>query len=410
MLTPRRALEGIVVLDLGTIYNGSYCGALLAQAGADVVKVEPPSGEQLRWRGGTDEVAAEFVMLNASKRSIAIDIKQPVGRDLLRSLANAADVLIENYAPGTAERLGIGPDELLAINPRLVYASGKGYGREGPYAHMPAMDLTVQAMSGVIATTGFPDGPPVKAGPGLVDFLSGTHLFGGVVTALFQRERTGEGQLVEVSMHDAVYPTLASAIGGLVQTTDVAMPERTGNRHSGLSIAPYNVYPARDGYLAVIGINDRHWRGVARAMGRPELADDPVLGNAAGRRREMDLVDQLLDEWTRPQYRWHAVKALHREGVPAAPVLTVREVTNDPHLEARGMLCTVETPTGRHIPVPGPVIRMSQSAPLTPGAAPDVGEHGTEVLRDLLDLDPQAIEGLVADGAVALGCDGRKEH
>jgi len=204
------AFDGVRVLELGQIYNGPYCGLLLAQLGADVIKIEPPGGEQLRFRSHQPTESHEFVMLNSNKRSVVLDLKTDAGRQALLDLVETADVLIENFAPGTMERLQLAPQRLLEHNPRLVVASGKGYGSTGPYAHMSAMDITVQAMSGSAATTGEPDGPPTKAGAAFVDFSGGIHLFGAVSAALFQRERTGRGQIVEVSMHDSVYPMLAS--------------------------------------------------------------------------------------------------------------------------------------------------------------------------------------------------------
>ena len=227
-----RAFDGIRVLELGQIYNGPYCGLLLAQLGADVIKVEPPGGEQLRFRSRLQVESHEFVMLNSNKRSVVLDLKTDAGRQALLDLVETADVLIENFAPGTMDRLQLSPERLLEHNPRLVVASGKGYGSTGPYAHMSAMDITVQAMSGSAAATGDPDGPPTKAGASFVDFSGGIHLFGAITAALFQRERTGGGQIVEVSMHDAIYPMLASSLGGLTTPPTESSPSapRIGTR------------------------------------------------------------------------------------------------------------------------------------------------------------------------------------
>ena len=288
------AFDGVRVLELGQIYNGPYCGLLLAQLGADVIKIEPPGGEHLRFRAHQPVESHEFVMLNSNKRSVVLDLKTDAGRQALLDLVETADVLIENFAPGTMERLAARARErLLERNPRLIVASGKGYGSTGPYAHMSAMDITVQAMSGSAASTGEPDGPPTKAGAAFVDFSGGIHLFGAISAALFQRERTGLGQIVEVSMHDTIYPMLASSLGGLHNDPERPLPERTGNRHSGMAVAPYNIYPASDGWLAIICISERHWRGVAnrtgppRADGRPEIRHRQRQGDQhrCGRRR-----------------------------------------------------------------------------------------------------------------------------
>jgi formyl-CoA transferase len=374
------AFEGVRVLELGQIYLGPYCGLLLAQLGADVIKIEPPGGEPLRFRSHEPIESHEFVMLNSNKRSVVLDLKTDAGRQALLDLVETADVLIENFRPGTMERLELSPQRLLKHNPRLVVASGKGYGSTGPYAHMSAMDITVQAMSGGAATTGEPDGPPTKAGPAFVDFSGGVHLFAAISTALFQRERTGRGQIVEVSMHDTVYPMLASSLGGLHNDPDRKLPERTGNRHSGMAVAPYNIYRTSDGWLAIICISQRHWRGVATALGRPELIDDPRFRAQKNRVANIDAVDEEVSACTRTRTRAELVRDLQAAGVPCAPVKSIREVDTDEHLIRRGMIQYVEHPVRGRAPVPGCPLRLSDSpvGPLRP--APPLGQSTEEAL------------------------------
>jgi crotonobetainyl-CoA:carnitine CoA-transferase CaiB-like acyl-CoA transferase len=213
-------------------------------------------------------------MLNSNKHGVTLNLKSERGRDLLKQMAVKADVLVENFRPGVMERLGLGAETLRALNPRLIYASSSGYGTSGPYKDYPAMDITVQAMSGVMSTTGFPDRDPVKAGPAICDFLAGIHLHSAIVTALFQRERTGVGSRVEVAMFDSTYPSLMSSLG-LFFGSGGDVPLRTGNRHNGLAEAPYNAYATRDGHVALICVSDAHWSALTRAMGRPELGSDP---------------------------------------------------------------------------------------------------------------------------------------
>ncbi|SOD89415.1 CaiB/BaiF CoA-transferase family protein [Streptomyces sp. Ag109_G2-15] len=379
----RPAFDGIRVLELGQIYNGPYCGLLLAQLGADVIKVEPPGGEPLRFRSHEPIESHEFVMLNSHKRSVVLDLKTDAGRQALLDLAETADVLIENYAPGTMERLRVSPSRLLEHNPRLVVASGKGYGSTGPYAHMSAMDITVQAMSGSASATGEADGPPTKAGAAFVDFSGGIHLFGAISAALFQRERTGRGQIVEVSMHDTVYPMLASSLGGLHNNPGQELPERTGNRHTGMAIAPYNIYEASDGWLAIICIAERHWRGVATALGRPELIDDPRFRTRKDRVAHIDAVDEQVSAHTRTRTRAELVRDLQAAGVPCAPVKSIREVDSDEHLIQRGMIQYVEHPARGRVPVAGCPLRLSDS-PVGPlRTAPPLGESTREVLAEL---------------------------
>jgi len=262
------ALSGIRVAAFTHFAAGPIAAQYLGSFGADVIKVEPPGGEPLRFRSHLPVETHEFVMLNSNKRSVVLDLKSDDGREALLDLVETADVLIENFAPGTMDRLRLAPAQLLERNPRLIVASGKGYGSTGPYAQMSAMDITVQAMSGAASVTGEPDAPPTKSGAAFVDFSGGIHLFGAICAALFQRQQTGRGQVVEVSMHDTIYPMLASSLGGLHNDPERELPERTGNRHSGMAIAPYNIYPASDGWLAIICIAERHWHGVATVLGR----------------------------------------------------------------------------------------------------------------------------------------------
>jgi CoA:oxalate CoA-transferase len=243
-----RPLAGVTVLDFGQVYQGPYATLLMAQAGADVIKIEPLQGEPLRRRAPPGKSTTfPIAMLNSNKRAITLNLKHERGRALLFRMVEKGDVLLENFAPGVMDRLGVGWSVLHEINPRLIYASGSGYGLSGPDRDNLAMDLTIQAVSGLISTTGFADGPPVKAGPAVVDFLSGIHLYAAVVTALFEREQTGHGRLVEVAMQEAAYTTLTSPLHAYHDTGQV--PSRTGNASHGR--VPLNVYPTRDGYVAI---------------------------------------------------------------------------------------------------------------------------------------------------------------
>lgn len=392
--------QGVKVLDLGQIYNGPYCGLLLALHGADVIKLEPPGGERLRFRSAEMIESHEFMMLNSNKKSIVVDLKNGEGREVFRELVANVDVVIENLGPGAMAKLGLDPLDLVREFPRLIYASGKGYGSEGPYAHMPAMDITVQAMSGVISTTGFPDGPPVKAGPAFVDFLGGIHLFGGISAALYHREKTGKGQFVEVSMHDTVYPTLASALGAIYNDPSKTFPERTGNLHSGLAICPYNVYHAKDGWLAIISVAERHFEEVMAAIGQPELVSDPRFSDRFARVRNMAELDGLIEAWTATMLRSELLQVLGARGVPCAPVLSIREVADDPHLRARGMIREVQHPAKGTVRVPASPIRFGASPLGEVRAAPALAEDTDRVLRDVLHKPPEERSRLRSNGAV----------
>lgn len=391
-----RPLDGVKVLDLGQIYQGPYCGLILSYLGADVIKVEPPWGENVRTRT-EDGVPPQYQYLNANKRAISLNFKDESGREAFTRLAEKADVVIENYSTGTMDSLGIGYEDLQSVNPELIYGHGSGYGDDGPYAEYPAMDLTIQAMSGVIQTTGFSDEKPVKAGPAICDFIGGVHLAVGIVSALYERVFTGEGQYVEVGMFDCMYPTIASPVASWV--SEMEAPPRTGNKHSGLAIAPYNVYEGDDGYIAIICISEQQWESLARLMGREDLLDDNRFDSKVKRAQHMDFIDELVSEWVADRSKNDIVAELLTEDIPCAPVQTIEEIVTDPHLEERGMLNYVPNRSfGRdEIPVPGMPIKFSGSEDPEVVPAPDLGEHTSEVLKELADYSDEELAELVSD-------------
>lgn len=395
---PRWPLEGVKVLDLGQIYNGPYAGFLLAHAGADVVKVEPLKGEVLRQRGG-GSVPVSFAMLNTNKRGLAIDLKTPRGKALLIDLACHADVLLENFAPGAMERLGLGADVLMAANPRLVYASGTGYGLSGPARDNLAMDLTVQAVGGVMSVNGPPDGPPLKAGPAICDFVGGVHLYAGIMTALFERSVTGRGRVVEVAMQEAIYPVLTSNIAGMYKNGGKPPPRR-GNRHPTQGSAPYNVYPTRDGHIAIICVQDAHWQSLMKVMGHEDLADDARFATQALRGQNDAAIDALVEAWTRTRNKAELAEILRANRVPAAQVRDVVEVTADAHMHERGMLQDVTHPTMGDVVLPTSPLRFHGSPEPSIRLEPEVGGDTRAVLEEWLGLDDDAVGALVKAGAI----------
>ncbi|WP_375690823.1 CaiB/BaiF CoA transferase family protein [Pseudooceanicola sp. LIPI14-2-Ac024] len=397
--TDRLPLAGIRVIDLTQVYQGPYCTLLMAKAGADVIKVEPPKGEPIRQRQEVSRGAAvPFAMLNQNKRDMTLNLKSDEGKDILRRLVATADVLVENYAPGVMDRLGVGYEALKAINPRLIYASGSGYGITGPDKDRQAMDITVQAASGMMSVTGFPDGPPVKCGPAVVDFMSGTHLYAAILTALFHRERSGEGQLVEVAMQECVYPALASNLG-MIYDTDQP-PPRTGNRHGGLASCPYNVYPATDGYVAVICTNEGHFVNLCTAMDMPAMATDPRFRDRAARVRNMEETDAAIAAWTARHSRAEIKEIFGRTKVPHAIVRDLIEVTNDAHMHERGALGWVDHPDFGPIVVPASPLRLHGADTLPFAAAPRLGADTRAVLSGELGFSDGEIDRLEAEGVV----------
>lgn len=387
----QRVLDGIDVIDLGQIYNGPYCSLMLSYLGADVTKIEPPDGEPLRSRVDEGE-PPELVMLNSNKKGMTLDLKSERGKELFTELVRDADVLVENYAVGTMEELGLGYETLAELNPGLVYAHGSGFGEDGPYRQYPAMDLTIQAIGGIMDVTGFPDGPPVKAGIAVSDFMGGIHLTAGVLAALYQRERTGRGQFVEASMHDSIFPTLMSPLGAYFNGDDA--PPRTGNRHSGLAQSPYNVYETTDGYVAVFGVTNEHWHALLDVIGRPDLEDDPRFENNYERAQHIDEVDALVEGWTRERERDEVVDILLEAGVPCGPVKELPEVVDDPHLAERNMLNEIEHPSYGAISVPGLPIRLERSALPEIEPSPEKGRDTEAVLSERLGLSADEIDDL----------------
>ncbi|MEV4901235.1 CoA transferase [Citricoccus sp. NPDC055426] len=400
-----KAFDGLTVLEIGHMYNGPYCGLLFAQHGAKVIKFESATGDQLRFRSHDSLESHEFVMLNSSKESVIVNLKSEQGRQIFLDALDRVDVIVENLAPGAMSRLGLDPAMLCERNPRLVYASGKGYGTDGPYANMPAMDITVQAMSGVIASTGFADGPPVKTGPALVDILAGATLYSAAVTALYQRSVTGRGQLVEVSMHDAVFPAMLSPLGALYNDPDRDIPERTGNRHSGMAVTPYNVFPSSDGWVALFCFTQRHFENAMRAMALDDLISDERFATRADRIENMEALDDIIGEWTKLRSRAETVGVLLDVGVPASPVNTIHEVADDPHWRHRGMMRTVQHPRRGSVDVVGNPLKLGDSVPDELVPAPTIGSYSSEFLRSYCAYGQDEIERLFAAGVVEARAD-----
>ena len=388
-----RPLSDVTVLDFGQIFQGPYASFLLAKAGAFVIKIEPPHGEPGRRRAEPGKSATlPFAMLNQNKHAITLNLKHERGPALLEAMVKRADVLLENFSPGTMDDLGVGWSRLHELNPRLIYASGTGFGLSGPDRDNLAMDMTIQAASGIMSVTGFPDGPPVKAGPTLVDFMGGIHLYAGILTALYDRDRSGVGRLVEVAMQEAVYPSLAASYDYYYRTGEI--PPRTGNRQSGLNSAPYNVFATADGYVAIHIVTEAHWQNLLKAMGREDLIDDPRFATNAARVAHMDETDAVVEAWTRTLPKMDVFARAKAYRIPCAPVRTAPEVMNDPHMHERGMLERIDHPELGEIVVPSTPLRLHGADKVAAGPSPTIGQHNGEIYGGWLGLSPAAIAGL----------------
>lgn len=388
-------LTGVRVLDLGHVFQGPYATFLMAMAGADIIKIEPPRGDMMRKRARDGDYP--FRALNGCKRSIVLNLKTERGRELLLELSRTADVLVENFAPPVMPRLGLGPDAFLQVNPRLIYASASGFGRTGPYADKLALDLTIQAMSGLMSTTGEKGGRPLKAGVPVADFMSGAHLYGAIVTALYERERTGRGRVLEVSMLESLFATLLPAAGHVYASNTV--PQRTGNRHVADSYVPFDTFETADGWMAIVCATDEHWANLTEAMGRPDLRDSEELRRLPGRVARIDEVTAAVADWTATRTRNEISALCDQYHVPAAPLRDMMEVLADPHLHARGFL-TDHVTDAVPVALPNSPMRYEGSAlrPLT--SSPSLGQHTDEVLTELCGLDEAALADLRREGVI----------
>jgi crotonobetainyl-CoA:carnitine CoA-transferase CaiB-like acyl-CoA transferase len=393
-----KPLAGVRVLDLTRVLAGPFCSMMLGDMGAEVIKVEEPGrGDDTRsWPPFAGGEATYFMAVNRGKQSLTLNLKAPEGRRIVKRLVAKSDVLIENFRPGTMERLGLGYAALARVNRRLVYCAISGFGESGPEAGRPGYDLIIQGESGLMDLTGFADGPPVKVGTSIADLVSGIMAAHGVALALLARARTRRGQKVEVAMLDAMASLLTYQAGSYFATKEP--PGRRGNAHP--SIVPYEVFKAADAYLTIGAANDSLWERCCAALERPDLARDPrydtVAKRVAHRETLVPLLNQLLS--ARPASEWLAL--LDKAGVPAGRIKTVEEVCESPHLRARDMIVSLPHPAAGFVIVMGVPIRLHG----TPGKAstppPTLGQHTTRILTRLLGLERAQLDRLQKAGVI----------
>lgn len=393
------ALHGIRVVDLTQFESGTSCTQLLAWFGAEVIKVEPPvKGEQGRYsstEGGSD--SHYFLQLNANKKSVTCDLKHPDGKVLLAKLIAQADVFVENFAPGVIERLGFSYEAVREINPRIIYASIKGFAPDGPYANFLAFDPIAQAAGGALSITGEPGGRPIKPGPNFADSGAGLHCTIGILAALQQRHATGCGQRVDVSMQDAMISFMRIAIAA--QAMSNAPAKRTANQSIFSGTAPSEVYRCKgDGpndycYIYTTRAGSKHWQNLCTLMGRQDLKDDPRFTTPQSRAQNSDEIDSIVSAWTIHNDKHEVMRLVGEAGVPASAVFDTVELSSDPHLRARGTFVTFEHPTRGDVTIPGHMIKLSDShVPIK--CPPALGAHNEAVYAGLLGLGAPEIEAL----------------
>ncbi len=397
-----KALAGVKVLDLTQFEAGTSCTEMLAWLGADVIKVESPKmGEQGRWllteKPGVDSYY--FMLLNANKRAVTLNLKSEKGREIFLELIRKVDILAENYSLGTLESLELGYDRLRKINPRLIYLTIKGFGTSGPYSSYKSFDMIAQASGGAMALTGFPGSPPLKPGPTIGDTGTGMHAACGVLAAYIQRERTGEGQKVEVAMQEAVLNFVRVPMMG-TYLTHKPVP-RSGNRLGGAG--PGDIFKCAPGgdndYCYILCTTHEMWESLCKAMGRPELVDDERFKDPRLRSHNADALAEIINSWTGQRTKYDVMKILGEAGVPCGAVLDSVELLNDPHLRERGMVTTVKHPVRGDFTMPGCPVRLEHS-PVQVKPAPLHGQHNAEVYGEYLGFGAPELERLKEQGVI----------
>jgi len=393
------ALTGLKVVELGQLIAGPFAAKTLADFGADVVKIETPkTGDPLRkWRLLKDGTSVWWQVQSRNKRSVALDLKEKEAQDIVRQLIKDADVLIENFRPGAMEGWGLGPDELLAINPRLIMLRISGYGQTGPYRDKPGFGVVAEAMSGLRHLTAEPGRVPVRVGVSIGDTLASLHGVIGILTALHEREKSGQGQVIDVALYEAVFNCMESllpeysAFGAVREAAGSALP----------GIAPSNAYRCQDeGYVLIAGNGDSIFKRLMHTLGRDDLGSDPALTDNAGRVKRVAEIDVAIGVWTAQLTVAQVLEALDKAEVPAGRIYTVADIAADPHYQARGMIQHVQMDDGTSLAVPGIIPKLSR----TPGShrrnAPTIGQDTDAVLNEI-GLTAAQIQTLKEKGIVA---------
>lgn len=382
-----KPLAGLRVLDLSRVLAGPYCAMMLADYGADVVKIEPPKvGDDSRAFGPfVGKESAYFMSLNRNKRSMTLNFKRQAECDVFKEMVKQADIVLENYRPGTMEKFGLGYDVLKTINPGIIYAACSGFGHSGPYQYKPAYDIIVQAMGGIMSITGPEGGEPCRVGASVGDIIAGMFTAYGIMMALHHRDKTGEGQKVDVAMLDSQVAVLENAIARYV--TSGSVPTPLGNRHP--SISPFSSFTAKDGHIIVGAGNERLWTKLCNILEKPELLADPRFESNSKRTANVRELTAILNDVFSKRTIAEWLTVLEEAELPCAPINTIDKIVNDPHIQSREMIVEVEHPVAGHLKMAGLPVKMSA----TPGAierpAPLLGQHTAELLKEILGWDEE---------------------
>ena len=394
-----KALEGVRVLDFTQYLSGPHCTSVLSELGAEIIKIEMPGkGEPERQAMPKTprKESYQFLSYNRGKKSITLNLKNPKGVEIARKLAAKVDILVENFAPGGMERLGLSYEEVRRINPRIIYASISGFGQTGPRRNDVSYDVVAQAMGGLMSVTGYPDGEPLKVGVSLGDYMGGYNGVIGILAALYYRTVTGEGQAIDISMQDGIWAMVFPDRANYFD--DHVVPKRIGNKLS--SSAPFGAYNAKNGYVIICTITDPQWHKVLQAMDREDLITEQRYATRENRTRNMEEVDGLVQAWCKERTVEEVFAILKESGVPCSPLPAFDQVASDPHLRSREMIVEVEQPVSGKVKLSGSVYKMSK----TPGdrkmPVPAVGEHNEEIYGGLLGIDAAQMKQLQEESII----------
>jgi len=398
------ALGNIRVIDLGHVLAAPTTAMILADLGADVIHLEPPYGDDSRAFGPFAKgQSGYFISINRNKKSVVVDLRKPAGKDILRDLIRVSDVVLENFRPDTMERMGFSYDEMRALNPRIIYASISGFGHDAlpEYATKPAYDMVAQAFSGLMSITGPEGGPPVRVGSSMGDMIAGHQCAIGILSALWYRERTGRGQVVDISMVDGLVYVLENAI---VRYTLLGhVPQPRGTKHP--AITPFQAFRTEDSWIVVAIGNDTLWRRFCQAIARPQLADDPRFKTNALRTQNQQDLAHLLEAITSRKSTEQWMTRFEESGLPYSPINTIDRVVQDPNINYRNMVVEVDQPRVGPVRIAGSPFHLSETPGAVVAPAPLLGQHTEEVLSDALGYSKDRIEELVKAKAVYRTCD-----
>ena len=392
-------LQGIRVLDLTRIIAGPYCAMVLGDLGAEIIKIEQPKiGDESRAWGPPwlKEMSAYFVSINRNKKSLTLNLKHPRGIEIFKSLVKTADVVLENFRPGTMEEMGLGYETLQRLNPRLVYCDMTGYGTDGPYVDKPGVDVIVSAIGGLMSITGQPEGEPVKVGVPLTDVLTGLYSFGAVASALFLREQTGRGQRISINLLSMQLATLINIgsnylLGGII-------PRRWGSAHP--NIVPYEAHRAKDEFLIFGVLNERMWKSFCHLLGMDALTEDPQFANNSRRIENRQALNEIIDRKIADKTVDEWIPLFDQAGIPCGPINTFDRVFSDPQVQHLGLVQEVEHPYYGKVKVVGPPATFSESAVGIQSPPPTLGEHNQEILTGLLGYKEQEVQDLKDQGVI----------